>query len=635
MGLGTTTSRTLVAIAACGCAIAALMSPAEAAPDERATLGAFSPPFSEPTIEGHETDEKCIEHSHDGGEPVLECKPAAGSIATLSNGRILYFNALEGTENIQNGTAAEFGHVSVNDQTRVLDLTGPTWAEPNPVEGGANPDGYETSPIVPGASSAETYNDGALFCSDLSFLPDGRILAAGGTAYYDEPGAEGVPYGVAELEGLRNSRIYDPQSNTWSQTGEMNFGRWYPTMVTLGDGTTFIASGVRKLIKPIYPDAPQDSGRNVVQTETYDPATGEWTYNGASADRSLPLYPRLHLLPNGHVFYNAAGQAFNPSGQSYDEPLWNLTGSYDPAAKEWMDLGLAGAGTLTPGFRGSSFSIMLPLQPEADGTYTKAEFLSAGGVLGTTPGSYVAIPTSAITTVDTADGNAVTTAPTANLNESRWYSTAIALPTGQVLAFSGANRDEVVGPGTGNAAKTVEMFDPATGEWSRMATATQERTYHNTATLLPDGRVLVGGHAPIPTLYSAHMTLPGGFSPNEGRDPTFEIYSPPYLFWGPRPGITRVDHDIDYGDSMRIVTNTPASQVDSVVLVRNPSLTHLTDGDQRTVVLPITARQGRSITVAAPPSGTVAPPGPYMLFVNSKSERGSIPSIAEQVSLGV
>jgi hypothetical protein len=36
----------------------------------------------------------------------------------------------------------------------------------------------------------------------------------------------------------------------------MSFGRWYPTMVTLGDGTTFIASGVRKLIKPIYPDAP-------------------------------------------------------------------------------------------------------------------------------------------------------------------------------------------------------------------------------------------------------------------------------------------------------------------------------------------------------------------------------------------
>jgi hypothetical protein len=33
---------------------------------------------------------------------------------------------------------------------------------------------------------------------------------------------------------------------------------------------------------------------------------------------------------------------------------------------------------------------------------------------------------------------------------------------------------KVVGPGTGNATRTVEMFDPATGEWSRMASATQE-----------------------------------------------------------------------------------------------------------------------------------------------------------------
>jgi hypothetical protein len=45
------------------------------------------------------------------------------------------------------------------------------------------------------------------------------------------------------------------------------------------------------------------------------------------------------------------------------------------------------------------------------------------------------------------------------------------------LADKGSSMDlgaKVVGPGTGNATRTVEMFDPATGEWSRMASATQE-----------------------------------------------------------------------------------------------------------------------------------------------------------------
>src|SRR3712207_9423571 len=48
-------------------------------------------------------------------------------------------------------------------------------------------------------------------------------------------------------------------------------------------------------------------------------------------------------------------------------------------------------------------SIMLPLQPDADGKYTKASFLSAGGTLGTSPGSYVSTPLSSIQTVDRSE----------------------------------------------------------------------------------------------------------------------------------------------------------------------------------------------------------------------------------------
>jgi hypothetical protein len=56
-----------------------------------------------------------------------------------------------------------------------------TWTVPEPSDGGANPDGHDTHPLIPGGNS-ETNNDGALFCSDHTFLADGRVLAAGGTA---------------------------------------------------------------------------------------------------------------------------------------------------------------------------------------------------------------------------------------------------------------------------------------------------------------------------------------------------------------------------------------------------------------------------------------------------------------------
>src|SRR5206468_10919262 len=130
--------------------------------------------------------------------------------------------------------------------------------------------------------------------------------------------------------------------------------------------------------------------------------------------------------------------------------------------------------------------------------YTKASFLSAGGIVGVTPGTYVPVPFSQINTIDTAHGDAFTSEDTGSLNNARWYSTGVLLPTGQVMAFSGANRDEVVSPGSGNAVRQAELYDPKTGQWTPMASAHHGRTYHNTAALLPDGRVLVGGHAPIP-----------------------------------------------------------------------------------------------------------------------------------------
>jgi len=92
----------------------------------------------------------------------------------------------------------------------------------------------------------------------------------------------------------------------------------------------------------VYPQAPIQSGTNVVQTETFDWQTGVWTDNGPNAQQSLPLFPRMHLLPNGDVFYDAGGQTFNPFGQAYDEALWNIVSAYHPSTQSWTDLGYAG-----------------------------------------------------------------------------------------------------------------------------------------------------------------------------------------------------------------------------------------------------------------------------------------------------
>jgi hypothetical protein len=349
-------------------ALLALCLSAVAVPAALGGGAAVAAPAGAPTITGvwtpvfEEPGEQCV----DDGEGGQTCKPAAGSVVALPNGKIVYWDALDSMEDTEINAVAEFGTKARNDMARVLDLRGdaPTWTASDPDAG--LPPGKREGDYLPGGlyNDDEARNDGDLFCSDQLFLADGRVLDVGGTHYYQEPGVPGQPtYGVVELEGLTNSRIYDTESNTWQASGEMTYGRWYPSIVTLSDGKVLTLSGVTKLLKPIYPDRPADSGRNVTQSEVYDPATGEWTVDGGS--KSLPLYPRVHMLPNGNVYYDAAGQTFNPAGQAYDEALWNTAATYDPDTQTWRDLGLPKFGDALVGFRGSAFSQMLPLRPDA------------------------------------------------------------------------------------------------------------------------------------------------------------------------------------------------------------------------------------------------------------------------------
>lgn len=658
-----------------------------------ADIGAFSSPFVEPTITlangSHlTTNQPCVRKAGVPNDPtfdgqIYDCKPAGVSVNVLPNGRIMYWDGLEGTENVKYSIVAEYGNNSVNDQSRLLDLRGDStghgasWSNPSPVTGGANPGGYPGAEhLLPAPLVIDpTYNAGALFCTDNIFLPDGTVLANGGTAYYSEPGVKvgsGV-FGVAELEGLKNSRIYEPGSNTWVQSGSMHYGRWYPSTITLPSGKVLVVSGVTKLLKPVYSTHPQDSGTNVEQTETYDPVTGKWTVNPSSASKSLPLFARIHELPDGKIFYNAAGQSFNPFGQSYDEATWNIASAYDPATQTWTDLGVPGLTDLSsgkaadvqsliadstqavkqggipgggnavtiPGFRGSTFSIELPLVPNAAGAYASASFLTAGGVVNPpSPGSYFATSDSRITTVSVVGGHdSMSTHPTGDLPGPRWFPSGVLLPTGEVLAFNGSDRDEVAGPGVEIGKRQAELFNPATEQWTPVASSHDVRTYHNSAVLLPDGRVLVGGHAPISTLYTRNITVPGGvMAPNNGRDASFEIYSPPYMFWGPQPQILaapRAGSSLAYGHTFTITSDRPASDIASVVLVSNPWVTHLVDPNQRNVVLPVLSRNGNVLTVKAPPSADVAPPGPYLLFVNRQTSKGLEPSRSVQLFVGV
>lgn len=588
---------------------------------DAAALGSFSALFDDPN--GGVNCTSADQHAR--------CKPTANAVAQLPDGREIYWSGLEGMNGVDSTVVTNYGTTALNSGVRILDMRagGPRFSGTDPFDGGLNPQGNPDNEYLPGPLHNDDVvsNDGDLFCADLKFLADGRIITNGGTSYYQEPGIPGQPSsGIVELNGLKNTAIFDPRTDRWSQVGKMNWARWYPTMVTQADGSILTFGGVTKLIKPIYPNRPGDSFANERHIERFDPSSGRWTDLPDGAKKSFPLFPRMHLLPDGRTLFNAAGQVFDPMGGSWDEATWNFTSVFDPRTNTWKDLGLNDFAGLPLGFRGTGVSVMLMLKPGD----TVARFLSLGGVPGTTPGAYIGQAATTITEVDTTN-DGFRSHRSGDLHTPRWFTDGVMLPTGGVWIVNGGDRDHLITPGVEFANLTSELYDPATGRWTVTPPQAHGRSYHSTAMLLPDGRVLVGGHAPVGTLYGRPTDMPHktfGTSVSYA-DPSFQIYSPPYLFWGRRPVITGVDPQVRTGQILTVKVDKP-TEISSVRILRNTSLTHLVDADQRNVELQIVGRTADAVQVRIP-GNTYLPPGPYLLFTHRTVDRGEIPSVARQV----
>ena len=614
--------------------------------------------WTQPFEEGGADTPRCVPAEGDT-EGFNVCKPVAQASAVLPDGRVFYFNGIESQENAEGPSAMSLSPSSRDSQARVLDLRSgaPRFITPAQDRGGqSNPnieegkqsyddpagalgvpgrpgDGFVGSLAGeagvpeqdPTSSPDDTQeNDGDMFCADLTSLSDGRVLVVGGTDWYNEPAVmdrdKGDPadVGVIELEGLRNANLFDPETNTFKPAGHMKYGRWYPGVVELADGKVFVASGVTQLISDTQLS-------QVRRSETYDPATNEWTenYTDPSSENSLPLQPRMFLAPNGKVFYTGVGQMWGPFGQSIDEATMAFQQFFDPESKQWE---ITGMGPLGP--RSGAFVAPLPMKAP----YDTMELVAFGGTLGPPPGNW--IPANPFTTLTTIDASGkVTNEMKSNMNHARWFASGISLPDGTILGVGGGDKDEVIDPGTEIAVNTPEIYDPKTDKWTEMATHERDRTYHNSALLLPDMRVLLGGHSPIASHYGGANTDQGGPFANNDKDPSFEVWSPPYLFRGERPHISMVQAGIGYGEKFMVKT-PQASEIESIMLIRTPSPQHINDSDQRILELEFNKTGTDTLEAMAPPTGMAAPPGTYYMIVNKKTDEGPVPSVARMVNVG-
>jgi hypothetical protein len=411
-----------------------------------------------------------------------------------------------------------------------------------------------------------TLKDGSpvnLFCSGHSFLPDGRLMVMGGHLF--------------DSQGVNQSCSFDPQTERWTAEAVMNNGRWYPSAITLADGGVLVFSG-SFATGPLGP--PPNSTATNMTPQVWRGAGWE---SLADFKDGLPLFPRFHVEPqHGHVFMSG------PQGETF-----------------FLDTN--GAGKWIPG----------PSRALALRDYAPSVMYDTGKVLfvGGGKDNQGDQPTNGAETIDLTTG-APTWRMSSPMHFRRRQHNATILADGAVLVTGGTQGPGFNDVNQGAPIRAAEVWDPHTGTWTVLAEEAVDRCYHSTALLLPDGRVFSAGggeYAPVNNVAN----------PSRDTHADGQLFSPPYLFRGPRPTFTGAPDAVSYGQAFELGVQRP-DKIGKVTWIRLGSVTHSCDQNQRLNTLSFTRGQGK-ITVTAPANANVCPPGHYMLFL--VDDQG-VPSLA-------
>ena len=313
------------------------------------------------------------------------------------------------------------------------------------------------------------------------------------------------------------------------------------------------------------------------------------------------LYPGLHWLPSGDLFFSRTG--------------WKSHGLSEPNAARFRFSGhVDGTWTdfapLNNPDRKEGCSVLL-IDDTRDNP--QARVFVAGG---RSPGQ-AAIRDCEI--IDVSDPqNTRGWQPAKPMKHARIGVSSVVLPDGRIMVVGGRKTHDRFDDAP-DFPLECEIYDPESNTWAVTPPMRFPRQYHSVAILLPDGRVFTSGGVDARL---GRYTAPG-------NQQTSEAYSPAYLNSENRPEVVDAPSDAKYGDVIEIGSPSAAA-VRAVSLLSPGAITHHTDPSQRYIKLQFSRGAGNTLRARIPSTADTAPPGYYLLFI---VDAMGVPSVGQFLNL--
>jgi len=278
-------------------------------------------------------------------------------------------------------------------------------------------------------------------------LNDGRVLVVGGENNLTD-------------DIIADAEIYDPVENTWTAVASMNIARQYHTATLLASGKVLVSGGSNPGAAGLF---------NLSSAEIYDPGANTWSLVGSmSTGRAGHT---ATLLTSGKVLVVAGS-----NGGTVD--LLMTSEIFDPSTNSWTP-----AASLAQERSGHTATLL-----------QNGDVLVAAGFGGRF--------TYLLATAELYDPIGNTWSSAGSISAPKSSQTATLLPNGQVLVAGGLG-------GTAEQStvySSADIYDPDANAWSSAASMLSP-LYGHTATLLPNGTVLIVGGADLTSVGTVNTEI--------------------------------------------------------------------------------------------------------------------------------